>query len=506
MDAPTANTSLGPVTGRWLANGVAEYLGLQYATAERWAAPQSRSSPYSSTDGLEFGPNCPQLDGQVYNASDADEECLYVQGCWRPPRKAQPSPVLVWIHGGGLAFGGGSAFNGSHLAAKQGVLVCTINYRLGFLGWLALPEDSARGTGNWGLLDQQEALRWVRREIGAFGGDPTAVTIFGQSAGAASVIRHLVSPASRGLFDRAISESGTTHVWSRAFAVHKANLAGARLGCTVASRACLRHRTVAEILEAQGPSATPGIHDEQVLAVIDGVSLVAPTLDVLRSGGAARVPLLLGGNTNDSNLFVFGFAEFANLTDATYLQTLNRTLYVDGHAAPAPRRLQQILEHYPPTGTPKGNQRAFAEYATDKYFLCGTRAVAAAAAMSSAKVRTFLYRFDHAYGQPACADLLFGPQFGVTHTAEISFVFGQPTYVFGRPTHPERCAFNSTEQRFADSVGELWAGFARSGMPAHPQQWPAYSTATDVNALLSSPDATGLEKHWRRRECAGWRS
>jgi para-nitrobenzyl esterase len=197
---PVVSTPLGSVRGRWLADGTAEWLGLQYGEQSRWQPPVDRENAYAA-DGAVYdasrpGPSCHQHPGQIYNVSFVSEDCLFIQGVWSPPgwEAGAKLPVLLWIHGGGLTFGGGSAYNGSSLSSQQGVVVCTINYRLGRLGFLAFPEDVAanKSTGNWGLLDQQSAMRWVRRMIASFGGDPDSVTLFGQSAGGSSVHKHLV--------------------------------------------------------------------------------------------------------------------------------------------------------------------------------------------------------------------------------------------------------------------------------------------------------------------------
>ena len=508
---PVANTTLGPVPGRLLGNGVAEYLGMQYAMAERWAVPVDRTAPYDTANG-QFGPNCPQFPGQVYNESFADEQCLYIQGCWAPPASAtRPAPVLVWIHGGGLDFGGGSAFNGSALAAAHGALVCTINYRLGWLGWLAFPEDANRTTGNWGLLDQQSALRWVRANAAAFGGDGDAVTLFGQSAGASSVLRHLVSPASRGLFRRAVSESGTLHAWTRAFALSKAASAAAALGCAAgASRRCMGGASVAQILAAQGPGGTPGLTDETVLAVVDGVVLPASPLELLRAGRVPKgVSLLVGGNTLDASLFTYGYPDFANLSAAAYTAAVNASVRVDGRSGG--RQLDQLLSLYPPSTSAAANQRSYALFATDDGFLCAARAAAGAAA--AAGIPTYLYHYHHAWADPRCSDLYFAPEFEVTHTAEISYVFMQPTFVFGKPQHPERCAFNRSEAAFASFVGGMWTAFARSGVPHGA--WPRYGLGggggegsrdeADAAVVLKRADDLGnVTVGWRAAECVGW--
>ena len=333
MSAPVANTTLGLIAGTWLRDGTAQYLGLEYATAIRWHEPVDRSSAYAAGgatfDATRYGMSCPQGPGQIYNSSATSEDCLFIN-VWTPPKRAarvNPS-VMLWIHGGAYSFGGGAPFNGSALAAQHGVVVCTINYRLGYLGWLAFPEDRAgrSTTGNWGLLDQQSALRWVQREVSHFGGNPDSVTLFGQSAGAMCVTRHLASPASRGLFHRAIAESGAAKGdFSLDFALTKTRDAAQRLGCagsfgTSTLRSCLSNRTVAELLAAQANASIPSSSHASipVSPVVDGVTLLGDTLAVLQRGTVADAPLLIGVNTNEANLFVATTPAFANMSAAQY--------------------------------------------------------------------------------------------------------------------------------------------------------------------------------------------
>ena len=200
--------------------GLRVYRGIPYAAPPvgelRWRPPR-RVRPWTGVRACtSFGPSCPQS-GKVVGGgqlpSSESEDCLYLN-VWTPARsRSERLPVMVWIHGGGFITGSGSlpAGNGENLSRRENVVVVSLNYRLGVFGFLAHPElsaESAHGvSGNYGLLDQQAALRWVRRNIAAFGGDPRRVTIFGQSAGGQSVIAQLVSPLARGLFARAISES-----------------------------------------------------------------------------------------------------------------------------------------------------------------------------------------------------------------------------------------------------------------------------------------------------------
>ena len=503
---PVANTSLGAVRGVRLQFGVSQWLGLQYATAGRWEAPVDRADPYPA-DALVYGPNCPQKPGQVNNASFSAEECLYIQGIWAP--RAAPAPVMLWINGGGFEAGGGADFNGSTLAARHGVLVLSINYRLGQLGFLALREDAAANssTGNWGLLDQQAALRWVQQHVAAFGGDPMRVTIFGQSAGGSAVSKHLVLPGSRGLFHRAIVESGAIAApqdlaWSLPFALTKADAFAATVGCAP-TRECLLRKSMEELLSAQaGPSASPLTSDETVSAVVDGITLPAAALTLIGQGVAADVPLLLGANSNDSSLFVIDYPAYANMSTAQYAAVLNASLFTNG-ALPAAGALARLLERYPPRGEPT---RSLVAFATDAKFICQARAFAAAVAHSPRRqAGVYLYHYDHAYPQPRCTDLYFDPSFGVTHTAEVSFVFGQPTYLFGRPSPsaPASCAFGPREEAISDSLGRMWAAFARDGAPH--AQWPAYTRTGDANALLDQALADGgdlrTETSWRHGFC-----
>jgi carboxylesterase type B len=167
--------------------------------------------------------------------------------------------MLIFIHGGGLAFGGSSVFNGSVLASKQQVVVGSLNYRLGYLGFMAFEEDAAanKSTGNWGMEDQQSALRFVQHVASAFGGDKSRVMIFGQSAGGASVHKHLVLPASAGLFRSAVLESGTTHSWDLDYSLSRTKGIAKSLGCTVAPlKDCLAKVPTQEFIDLQAALPT----------------------------------------------------------------------------------------------------------------------------------------------------------------------------------------------------------------------------------------------------------
>ncbi|MGN6176819.1 MAG: carboxylesterase/lipase family protein, partial [Streptosporangiaceae bacterium] len=258
--AGTASNGTGPVvsTGDGAVRGttvgtVGEFLGIPYAAPPignlRWRPPAAAASWHGVRDATQFGPSCPQaLTGNpLLPPGPISEDCLYLN-VYAPAVNSDDQggrPVLVWIHGGGLVQDGARDYDGSELAA-DGVVVVTINYRLGALGFLAHPALASRpggAAGNYGLMDQQAALRWVQRNIARFGGDPDNVTIAGQSAGGLSVLAQMVSPGARGLFQRAIVESGTFALNQRPLAT--AETAGetfaTAVGCPDQSAACLRN-------------------------------------------------------------------------------------------------------------------------------------------------------------------------------------------------------------------------------------------------------------------------
>jgi carboxylesterase type B len=302
---PTVETTYGAIQGNNLAGlKVDEFLSVPYAHSERFSSPEDWSAQYSHPplQATSYGPSCPQSSGQIYNASYTDEDCLSIN-FWKPSAKnTEPLPMLIFIHGGGLAFGGSSVFNGSVLASKQQVVVGSLNYRLGYLGFMAFEEDAAakKSTGNQGMevdldsrfysallvlisvslsafnQDQQSALRFVQRVAAAFGGDKSRVMIFGQSAGGASVHKHLVMPSSAGLFQSAVLESGTTHSWDLPHSLSRTKWIAEAVGCTVAPlKECMRKVPMQKYIDLQGaqPAGSSFAIDELALVTVDGVLL-----------------------------------------------------------------------------------------------------------------------------------------------------------------------------------------------------------------------------------------
>ena len=280
------------------------FLGLPYAAPPtgnlRWRPPQPAAAWSGVRDATTFGPSCPQAPSPFAPPGQFSEDCLYLN-VYTPAARSSfgGRPVLVWIHGGGLVQDGARDYDGTKLAA-DGVVVVTINYRLGALGFLAHPALASHGAaGNYGLMDQQAALRWVQRNIARFGGDPGNVTIAGQSAGGLSVLAQMVSPGARGLFQRAIVQSGTFALNQRPLAVAEAagETFATAVGCADQSAACLRSAPVSDLV------ANFGV---EIPGVVDGAVLTQPIGTALARGQFARVPVINGITHDEELLFVDG--------------------------------------------------------------------------------------------------------------------------------------------------------------------------------------------------------
>src|SRR5471032_2818542 len=300
----------GAVTGKWTANAhVRAYLGMPFAaspTADfRWKPPQAVTPWQGVRDATSFGPQCLQGGGSPksvyfeYSGGDLpmNEDCLSLN-VWTPAGPVKDLPVMVWLYGGGFQVGSSSrpTFYGTRLA-ERGVVMVSLNYRVGVLGFLAHPELAAESpqhaSGNYGLLDQVAGLQWIKRNIAAFGGNPANVTIFGQSAGASSVVHLMASPLARGLFARAIAESTALPATmpTRAEAEAQGKIFADKLGAPTI--AALRAKSGQEILDAK-TAAWPSV---------DGWFLPADTYTLFREGKEAPVPFLTGWNRNEGAPF-----------------------------------------------------------------------------------------------------------------------------------------------------------------------------------------------------------
>jgi para-nitrobenzyl esterase len=451
------------------------FKGIPYALppvgAGRWKPPSPMPRWPEVRKAAAFGPACFQrkaLPGSVY-AIDADdpppvsEDCLTLN-IWAPA-DASHAPVFVWIHGGSLAIGASSEpfYDGARLAAR-GIVVVTINYRLGVLGYLAHPELSAEPplgvSGNYGLLDQIEALRWVRRNIGAFGGDASNVTIAGESAGALSVMYLLAAPAARGLFAKAIAQSAymisTPELKRQSFGSPSAEESGTLLA------AALQAPDIAALraMEAHALIAAAGAAGYAPWGTIDGEVLPRQLVDVFDRGEQAPVPILAGFNSGEIRSLRF-LAPNPPATAAEY-ESLIRDRYRDLSG--------EFLRLYPSAAMQESL------LATTRDALYGWTAERLVRKQAALGLPAFLYFFDHGY-----AAGLHG-----FHGSEIPYVFGtldRTSSVWPKiPATPQ-------ETRLSDAMTGYWSSFARTGRPqaANEPDWPAFDPAGAYMAFEAAP-------------------
>jgi para-nitrobenzyl esterase len=432
--------------------------GTRDATVDALAQPQSRG-------GLELVP------GMVPAGTADDTLSLTI---WSPEGGAAPRPVMVWIHGGSFMLGASSlpSYDAARLASEGDVVVVAINYRLGALGFMSLAAHGGREWGasaNCGLLDQIAALRWVREHIGAYGGDPATVTVFGESAGGGSILHLLAAPASRGCFDRAIVQSGSTGrtlTAEQAAAIAQAVLE--ELGLAHADPAAIEALTSEQIVAAQ-ERATPKLFAVAGLLpfhpAIDDETLPTTPLAALKAGAVRDIDLLLGVTTDEMRLFL---AETA-LEPGRLQKRTQRYFEVDDTATTA--LLDAYHDLLVAAGEPAEPIDVWAAIYTDREML--VPAVAALDAHAAAGGRTFGYRFD--WPARARGD---GLELGACHGVDIPFTFatfavdGWDAFV-GADTDPQGAHAVSAALRAS------WCGFARSGDPAHEGvgSWPVYTPA-----------------------------
>jgi len=460
------------------AGTVNEFLGIPYAAPPtgnlRWRPPAPPAAWDGVRDATQFGASCPQPASPFAPPGPFSEDCLYLN-VYTPTLGGSNDqggrPVLVWIHGGGLTQDAGRNYDGSKLAA-DGTVVVTINYRLGALGFLAHPALASRpggAAGNYGLMDQQAALRWVQRNIAQFGGDPHNVTIAGQSAGGLSVLAQMVSPGARGLFQRAIVQSG-------AFALNQQPLATAEaagqtfataVGCPDQSAACLRNVPVSDLVSKFGV---------EIPGVVDGSVLTQPIGTALARGQFARVPVINGITHDEELLFVAGLSltvsQGTNIPlagpaadPANYQANIAQALGVSAARAAA------IAAEYPLSAYPSPLV-AFSLLVSDASFACPALQVDRWTAARG--VPTYAYQFND---DNAPVNIV-GASLGLsTHGTELPYLFDQPNA-------PYPAMLNPDQQALAASMRTDWASFAGTGNPSsRALPWPSFN-GTRVLSLV----------------------
>jgi para-nitrobenzyl esterase len=447
--------------------GVRVFRGIPYAAppvrALRWAPPQPPASWTGVRKADSFGSRCIQTNpfpDMIFRSRGESEDCLSLS-VWTPATAATDRlPVMVWIHGGGFFAGAHDEgrHEGSVLASKSVVLV-EMNYRLGILGFMAHPEltkaSPERASGNYGLLDQIAALRWVRDNVGSFGGDPGNVTIFGESAGSFSVSALMASPLARGLFHKAIGESGgyfsrsSLPLATLSQAEQLGIEAAASIGAT--SLADLRSRAPAELVKTVGRDLT------RFAPIVDGHVLRADPYQVFSRGDQAPVPLLAGWNSAERKL--------PATTAAAFRAELQKQFPDDAEAA------LKVL----PAGSDGEATRSAIALSSDTFIGYNTWKWIELHA-STAKTPVYRYLFDHvvptASGPPPANDP------GAAHATEIEYVF--------HTLESRRLAWRDVDRRVADLMVGYWTNFAKTGNPNGPglPHWPAAGSGTGPKQVL----------------------
>lgn len=479
-DAATVQTTHGTLAGLQLPGGeITVFRGIRYAQAPtgdlRWQPPVPPSDWIGTQTAQDFGPACIQTAspaGSIYANLPArmSEDCLFLNV--RKPAQAAKAPVMVWIHGGSLRTGNlaGGFYDGSQLARK-GVIVVTLNYRLGVLGYFAYPELTSesphKSSGNYGLLDQIEALRWVRDNIAQFGGDPRNITLFGESSGALSVIELMTSPLAQGLFQKVIIQSG--------YMISNMKLERPSLGQPSAEAVgeLLAHKlgatNLAMLRSMDAEKLTRDSYDAgfDPQATIDGWVLPRQIIESFDCGDQARVPMIVGFNAGEIRALRF-FLPPLPKSSAEY-EAMVRHIYGD--------LADKYLALYPPSNIEESALAA----ARDGFY--GWSAQRLARKQTELGVPAYLYFFEHHY--PA-QDALHLEAF---HGSELPYEFGHIGSPSSLPKAWPKPPDDAEERRISQAIMDYFTSFAFSGTPVANGEpdWKPYAEGSDFLDIRDKP-------------------
>jgi para-nitrobenzyl esterase len=480
----------GAIRGK--ATGTAdEFLGIPYAAAPvgalRWRPPHRAARWSGERDATKFAPHCAQP-ASPFGVASSSEDCLYLNVFAPAGRKHDDDdrPVMVWIHGGTLSLGESDYYDPARLVAN-GTVVVTINYRLGALGFLAhaaLADRPGGSSGAYGLMDQQSALRWVQRNIRAFGGDRRKVTIAGESAGGVSVLAHVASPRAHRLFARAIVQSGAILTQTPLAEAETAGEAfAAKVGCASQTAACLRGVPISTI-QANDRSTGSGY----VRGVVDGEVLKQSIGNALASGQFNRVPIINGTTHDEARLATAGL-ELLGIptTAANYQAMIALTLNVSAPVA-AVVATQYPLSAYPSPAI------ALSAVGTDAIFACPALTLDT---LASKFVPTFAYEFNDDNAPQRFLPPVSFP-YGAAHGSELQYLFDL--------TAPLAGTLTSQQQKLAARMQRYWAHFAARGFPSSAGQplWHAFNNHSQRMLSLTPPQPHVETVFAAAHHCAFW--
>ena len=490
LTAPVT-TSSGVVLGEAI-DDVRAFKGIPFAAPPvgdlRWKMPSAPAAWTTPRVCTKFGPVCPQPVQGYGNLGDSNEDCLSIN-IWTAAKDAgEKRPVMVWVHGGGFVIGASSqaGYDGAELA-RNGVILVSFNYRLGPLGFIAHPalsaESPAHTSGNYGLADQVFALKWVKANIAAFGGDPGNVTLFGESAGGASVAALMVSPLAAGLFHRAILQSGSHIARLRLLNKPRPGFAGTKplesmeeLGLQFAQRlgvpetgdvaAALRAKPIDEVLKAIRPMAKMSGELTVDHICIDGYVLQEPIEKVFAAGRHINVPCITGDVADEGTLFAKKMA----IDTVDKYQAFMKERFGDQSAA-----AMAVF----PGADDAGATKAIIDLCSDVYFR-GTRATLRQ--MAPTQKNVYMYYFPHT------SPVMLKGGLGVHHGAEIPYFFGNVK---------DEKKFTDADRALSRQIVGYLTRFARTGDPngTGAPEWPAYTTTEERYLEMDGACATGEHLH-----------
>jgi para-nitrobenzyl esterase len=464
--------------------------GIPYAAPPlgplRWHAPEPAPAWQGVRDATHLGPRCIQDTGDLEMGRMTDEDCLNLN-VWTPPRSDASKPVMVWIHGGSFINGSSGIYDSKWLTTRGDVVVVTLNYRLGALGFLAHPDLGAgNDVGNYGLADQQAALRWVRDNIGAFGGDPDKVTIAGESAGGMSVCDHLVAPGSAGLFRAAIIQSGPCRAQLALPDAQRISLDYARdAGCPdpATAAACLRALPADKLRETVRYFH---IGEDALSGPVTGTAVLPEDpLAAMAAGRAARVPVLIGTNRDEFTLFVaLEQLRGQPLPAADYSRVVADTF---GPAAAA------VLGRYPLDRYGGSAPLAYAAAVTDAEFACVDRRMAGDLGHNA---DVYAYEFDDPNAPTPEPLRTVGFPIGASHSLELRYLFD----VGGAPE------LEGAQRTLSDAMIAYWTAFVRDTRPDATglPEWPKAGEPAEKRLSLRPDGITVTDDFAGIHQCSFW--
>ncbi len=484
-------TAGGAVQGT-TADNVSTFLGIPYAAPPvgdlRWRPPQPAAAWQGTRQATAFGGTCAQPQRGVFAAPSNTEDCLYLN-VYTPDKTTATRakrPVMVWFHGGGLFSGESNDYDGSKLVKRGGVVVVTINYRVGALGFFSHPAINGEGHPaiNYGIMDQQSALKWVKANIAAFGGDPSNVTIFGQSGGGTAVMANMQSPLSKGLFNKAINESGVRiGVTSPEFARKLGEDFATSAGCTDQSATCLRALSVEQVLKNQG-----GIVSKVVdFPSVDGTVITKSALAAYQAGQYNAVPMITGLVKDEQAFFMPELNSGKARTEEEYKK------FAASYGA---ENADKLIAKYSIAefGSPSLAEIAMAQGAK----ACVARLLDITWAK---RAPVYAYQFEDRTA-PSYFKAMSYPM-RAYHTAELQFLF--PLFKGGQGTaHP----LSAEQEKLSDMMVDYWTSFARTGNPnggkSKPPQWKPYAAQQDNVQALNLPAPKPTAGYGAANDCAMW--